>query len=494
MRTISINLVSYRTYLVIMALLASVVSWAQETTQTFTMEALSQYSDETGVISEGDGVYVMTKDLEIPAGNTFSISGTSQIKMADGVRLTIDCYADFNPNSALENGDKRVLITRTDADAKPQGIFMAYDSETEEVVTFSNIDFEYVGLRNFAVHGFEVRNCTFRYANGALTGSGALGLGTSGAYFYVEDCVFEDNEVPAIGGAANYSNGLYIENCRFINNNTQNTNKPQLNLTVGGDMPIVIKNCEIIGTGLNMVGGIAIGNMLSLEGANEVTIDGCLIKDHRYGITGIGPMKMIISNNELLDNNHESNPMNGGSGISLAGYGTKLDAVVSGNHIENSLWGITIINCNDVNLGQIDNADSPGNNVFVNNGNGGVQYDLYNNQVNPVYAQNNTWSVPEQTAELIETVIFHAFDDSKLGEVIYMPAKDPASVVSVETQPQQIVQVGENLFASDSQSEISVYDVAGRKVANGIGSVSIENLDSGMFIGVCKGEVLKFVK
>lgn len=488
------NLVSHRTFLAIIAILASVTGRAEDAPLNFTMEILSQYFEETGVISEGNGVYTMTRDLEIVAGNTFSIAGTSQIKMADGVRFTFDCYVDFNPNNGVENGDKRVLITRTDADAKPQGIFMAYDSETDEVVTFSNIDFEYVGLRNFAVHGFEVRNCTFRYANGALSSAGALGVGTSGAYFHVENCVFEDNEVPAIGGAANYTNGLHVENCKFINNNTQNTNKPQLNLTVGGDLPVVIKDCEIIGTGLNMVGGIAIGNMLSLEGTNEVTIEGCSIKNHRYGITGIGPMTMVIRNNELLDNNHESNPMNGGSGISLAGYGTKLDAVVSGNHIENSLWGITIINCNDVNLGQVDNTDSPGNNVFANNGNNGVQYDLYNNQANPVYAQNNTWSVPEQTAELIETVIFHAFDDSKLGEVIYMPAKDPAGIASIAPQSSAIMKIGECLVASDPQSEIFVYDLAGRKVAAGIGSISIDALEQGLFMAKCKGETIKFTK
>ena len=119
--------------------------------------------------------------------------------------------------------------------------------------------------------------------------------------------------------------------------------------------------------------------------------------------------------------------MNGGSGISHYDPYMLTNAKIAGNHIEGSLWGVTIIGCKNVNLGRTDvAADDPeynnGGNTFKDNGNNGLLYDLYNNSANTVYAQNNTWNVSSQTQEQIETVIFHKADDASLGEVIYLPA------------------------------------------------------------------------
>ncbi len=102
---------------------------------------------------------------------------------------------------------------------------------------------------------------------------------------------------------------------------------------------------------------------------------------------------------------------------------------MSGNHIEGHLWGITNIgNVSDgtgpeLNLGNLTEGDdyNPGGNVFINNGNGGVLYDLYNNSPLTVYAQGNTWNVEVQDEESIEKVIFHKKDNASLGEVIFMP-------------------------------------------------------------------------
>ena len=109
--------------------------------------------------------------------------------------------------------------------------------------------------------------------------------------------------------------------------------------------------------------------------------------------------------------------------------------IISGNYIEGHLWGITLIQCEDINCGEVDNPDSPGGNVFKDNGNNGMAYDLYNNGRNKVYAQLNTWSVAEQTEELIETVISHFNDDPSLGEVIFMPAAEGDAVETVDALP-----------------------------------------------------------
>lgn len=218
-----------------------------------------------------------------------------------------------------------------------------------------------------------------------------------------------------------------------------------------------------------MVGAIAVGNLTLLQASNRVVIENCELVEHRYGITGVGPMNMEIRNNRLVNNNHESNPMNGGSGISLSGYNYGLNAVISGNHIENSLWGVTLIQCSNVSLGEVDNPDSPGGNTFKDNGNNGQPYDLYNNGVNTVYAQLNTWSVPEQTAEQIETVIFHKADNPNLGEVIYMPAADTEGISDITV----------------AGSQARYFDLQGRPVESPV---------SGLYIEISNGTARKVMK
>ena len=148
-------------------------------------------------------------------------------------------------------------------------------------------------------------------------------------------------------------------------------------------------------------------------------------------------MDIVIKDNTLVDNKYEVNPMNGGSGISLYDPYQLTNAMISGNHIEGSLWGVTVIGCKNVNLGRtnvgVDDPDyNEGRNTFKDNGNNGLLYDLYNNSANTVYAQNNTWNVSHQTQEEIENVIFHKADDASLGEVIYWPAAAPVGIREVE--------------------------------------------------------------
>ena len=200
---------------------------------------------------------------------------------------------------------------------------------------------------------------------------------------------------------------------------------------------IVIDHCTITGNPEHtMVGAIGISNFYSRTG-NNITISNCTIRDNRYGIGTVGSMDIVIKDNTLVDNKYEVNPMNGGSGISLYDPYQLTNAMISGNHIEGSLWGVTVIGCKNVNLGRtnvgVDDPDyNEGRNTFKDNGNNGLLYDLYNNSANTVYAQNNTWNVSHQTQEEIENVIFHKADDASLGEVIYWPAAAPAGIREVE--------------------------------------------------------------
>lgn len=132
--------------------------------------------------------------------------------------------------------------------------------------------------------------------------------------------------------------------------------------------------------------------------------------------------------------------------------------MITGNHIEGNLWGVTVIGGKNINLGKTEDKDAedynPGMNVFLNNSNSGSAYDLYNNSTKTVYAQGNYWkSVDKQDRESIETVIFHKNDDQRLGEVIFMPAlnEDPADIGGIA--------------ATGKIGKVSVYSLNGIKIA-----------------------------
>ena len=131
----------------------------------------------------------------------------------------------------------------------------------------------------------------------------------------IEGCHFENCRKAAIGSAANASQPLTIKDCEVVRNSTNNGNIPQINITAAS--PLVISGCTITGNPANtMVGGIGISNFMSYSA--DVSISNCTISDNRYGIGLVGPAASIsIVNNTLKDNRYETNPMNGGSGISL---------------------------------------------------------------------------------------------------------------------------------------------------------------------------------
>ncbi len=425
---------------------------------TYTLNSLSQI-EGAGVAKDGM-VYTLSDDITIKPGDTFKIEGGATVKMATGITLRVEGLADF---VAPEDG--RVLITRADEEAEPKGVNVSCDIPGS---AFKNIDFEYASLRSFGDYGFDVDNCTFRYSNGKMSSSGALTLGSSGACFKVVNSTFEYNTVPGIAGGANLACGLILDNCVFVDNTTSNANKPQINVTVGGNNDVKITNCTVTGAKRNKVGGIAVGNMLSMGGTNNVLIENCQVTDSRFGITGIGPMALTVKDNNLVDNRYDPNPKAGGSGISLSQTTTNI---ISGNYIEGHLWGITLINVASANAGEIGNEASPGNNVFKNNGNDdknydvSTPYDLYNNSTATVYAQNNIWSVPQQTAEEIEKVISHKNDDPALGEVIYMPAGDPASVDNVADDSSKPYVVNGTLMVPGAENgHVEVYTLDGKMV------------------------------
>lgn len=385
---------------------------------TYSIQGLSYVANAEVVpceMEEGQTpVYMLRKSITIAGGDRFVMDDGIVVQFDKDVTLTIEGDADF----ALSQGS-----TFDSAYDGGSTLGSALCIKSATATTFENCHFYYVGLEMMGEGGVTVRQCSFHNHDGSA--AAALYFVSAGDESVVEDCHFEMCRKAAIGSAANASQPLTIQGCSFVKNSAANGNVPQINITAAS--PLCIKDCTITGNPDNtMVGGIGISNFMSYDA--DVTISGCTITDNRYGIGLVGPAaKIRIENCVLKGNHYEQNPMNGGSGISLYDPYQQTCAVITGNHIEGSLWGITVIGCQDVNIGrtdvpQDDERYNVGGNTFRDNGNGGVLYDLYNNSANTVYAQNNTWNVSEQTEEQIETVIFHRHDDASLGEVIFWPA------------------------------------------------------------------------
>ena len=410
---------------------------------------------ESGV-SISDGAYIVDGTVTIAMGDEFVIDNGATILFADDAELIIKGKADLKAATPT-------LLGRLGESTSCYGL----NVQSEEMTDVSNLTFEYVGLRGGTTAGMNVSGCKFLNHNG--TASGALFLGGNGASFKVENCEFENCQKAAIGGAANFFCPLLVENCTFKMNSQANGNVPQLNLTASE--VITIRNCVVEGDStLTMVGGIGIANWFGMEGMN-VSIEGCEITNNRYGITTMGIMDVVIKNNVISNNKFEVNPNNGGSGISLYDPYYKQKAVITGNIIEKSLWGITVIGCGDVNLGKTevsaDAADyNPGGNVFHDNGNNGILYDIYNNSVNTVYAQGNIWNVGTQDAESIETVIYHKTDDPSLGEVVFMPAGEPQGISAISSDhgiKSQVYNL-QGIRVSYPGAKKGIYIVNGKKV------------------------------
>ena len=402
------------------------------TGNVYTFNSLSQI-EGTGVTLQDDGSYLVSADFTIAEGDVLQLQNNDVIKMADGVRVTINGDADFAPADTA-------VVTRDLEESKPKGFWMLGDNGNANL---KNVTFEYVGVtfggENSSLHA---NNCTFTLYNGKMNSSGALGFNASCDGNIVENCYFIENQLNAIGNGATNPVGIIIRNCVFWHNTTDNRNKPQINLTVGGDYDVLIADNEIIGGQFTLSGGIGLSNMMGLGHTGTNIIENNYIADNRYGITTIGSVDCIIRNNTMIDNCYETNPNNGGSCVSIYDSSSSSNIYMEGNWMEGGLWGITVpTGAPNINLGKVEDPEAedynPGNNVFINNGNNGVRYDLFNNGTATIWAQGNTWNVAEQTEENIEEVIYHQVDDPSKGLVIFMPAKSPDTAVDEIEAAQQ---------------------------------------------------------
>ena len=86
-----------------------------------------------------------------------------------------------------------------------------------------------------------------------------------------------------------------------------------------------------------MSGGIAIADLMN-TGDTKILLKDNIVKNNRYGYNQQGyNLSSVIVGNQFIDNNNETNPMNGGSGISIFGMNENNKAVLRNNVITGNL-------------------------------------------------------------------------------------------------------------------------------------------------------------
>ena len=259
----------------------------------------------------------------------------------------------------------------------------------------------------------------------------------------INNCFFMMNEGSAIVSPANGQSSPQILNCSFdANADVNGANSPQINLGPGGEDTIRIVGNEIDDQWASWhVGGISVADLMG-TGSTKVLIKDNIINEGRYGYNQQGQtISSVITNNQFINNYHDDNPMTGGSGISIYGINENNKAILRNNTITGNLWGITVINAADVNLGT---EDDWGNNEIHDNGNSGVVYDLE-----------------------VEDHIFHQNDNPELGLVTFIPfvgydAVEEQNTASFEVWPNP----AQGSFMVEGKGMMTITNVVGQTLLN----------------------------
>lgn len=364
-------------------------------------------SQSGGVVTINNNTYFINGDLTISATDTLKIQDAAVVRIAAGIRPEFLGSFISNPQSG------EVVITAIDTLTAGQE-FKGLRFEDSQANYFANTRITHGGGLQFISSEVTFENCTFIHNSSSNTSNV---INYSNCHPIIRYCRFVENARSAIGSGANVLGSPQIMYNEFIHNTTDNSNRPQINLGPGDTDTIYIVGNYVEGFNDN-VGGISINSLVG-AGNTKAVISENIIVNNRYGYAQIGTnISSRITDNIVLDNNIQNDPMLGGSGLNFYGGDASNKAIVRRNIIAGNLWGITTQQVFDLDLGS---AADPGGNVFYANENGGQTYAFYNNIAEAVSAIGNYWGTNDVT--VAETYIFHQPDDATLGLVTYEPIK-----------------------------------------------------------------------
>ncbi|MCC3157880.1 T9SS type A sorting domain-containing protein [Hymenobacter sp. 15J16-1T3B] len=337
-------------------------------------------------------------------------------------------------------------------------------------------------------------------------GSGALSL--SGNRALVQGCRFERNARSGIITPANIATSPIIRDCRFLVNNAENGNYPQINLGPGTTDTIYIERCLVVGGGAatNMGGGIGLSNLLGGASVSKAVVRRNIVRNNRYGLTVTATnFAVYITQNIIENNNTNANANTGGSGLNFTGSQSQT-GVVSRNVLRGNLWGVTIVKSGTtatsgprISFGHLASTDTTdrGFNSILGNGNGGVVYDLYNNNAttDTIWAENNWWGT--SVAADVEAHIVHNVDNATFGFVDFRPfrtagilANRAARPLALEVYPNPARDAVTLQAPAAGRVQVSLLDAAGRVVqqrtltatADGRAALPLTDLKAGLYL------------
>lgn len=367
--------------------------------QTYTLESLCTAAP-SAVMASSPGHYVISQNLTLTAGDLLTLeSSAMSVLVNDGVSLTI--------SGSLQTATRsQILVFQGDS---TQNNYFELRFEESSLNALKHVHFRYCQGIKLINSDITIDSCEFDYFSNHV-------ISYMNCHPIIRDSYFHDNQACAIQSAVNTDGCPKILNNVFYNNVLANMNNPQINIGPGTTDTIQIIGNRIEGVASTMSGGIGIMNMYN-PAVTKVLLKDNVITNNRYGYTQNGyRISSEIFDNQFIDNNLEVTPNNGGSGISFYGYDTTCAAKLRHNLITGNLWGITAIYYHHVDMGT---AEDPGYNVLYNNGNGGVDYELYNNANSNMDAVGNYWGCDNDAAA--EEVIFHQADNPSYGLVNYLP-------------------------------------------------------------------------
>lgn len=367
---------------------------------TYTLPDLVDVTE--GVVTNGPDGFLVNADLTISTNDILKIDNQVARIDVDNALITINGSMVCTNNSRVKlyglNETKHFSMRFENAtDCYINKMYLSDGAGIkiiESNVTFNDVKFVYF-TRDYSNAVIDILNCDP----------------------VISDCYFMLNHGAAISSPANGQASPQIMNCQFDTNVTDNQNTPQINLGPGGNDTIRIVGNEVYTIMAQWyVGGVSVADLMG-TGSTKVLLKDNIIKEGRYGYNQQGAnISSVITGNQFIDNNHEDNPMNGGSGISIYGSSTNNKAILRNNLITGNLWGITAIYYHDIDMGT---EDDWGYNEIHDNGNGGTVYDLYNNASYDIMAVGNKWGSTDY--DEIESHIYHQADDPSLGLVTFYP-------------------------------------------------------------------------
>ena len=410
------------------------------TGKNWNLDSLVFYSG--GNVTFSSGNYLINDTINITATDTIKVLTNAVMKFGTGVFIDIFGVLIINaPDSAR--------ITAQDTTLKFLGL--KFEDQSDGSI-LKNMIFEFGNAIRMLDCNILIDNCTIRFntLNSAFSSGGAVSFFRSNSV--VSNSRIYRNRRAAITSGANIASSPQILNNLIYENDLDNANVPQINFGATGTAPTIIRGNTIIG-GPIMSGGIS---FLPVGSIPNLIIENNIIKKNRYGIAIAGGNSNVYINNNVIDsNNIQGNPTLGGSGINFNGSATQ-SSIVTRNIIRGNLWGITIQGTAKPNLGDLSSADTTdaGLNQIYNNSNTGQIFDLYNNTIDPIKAENNYWGTG--IVDSVEAHIFHQPDNSSLGFVDYLPLR--AAKVDLKVLMEGLYNHSLNILARKDPVTVYLHD------------------------------------